>query len=77
MINDKYHIYDFNFEFESMSMKIGSDEFCLYCMEWREIDEEGKCKVCGKPIAKKELKGNKDSYAEYEKESISIDESEE
>lgn len=77
MIKDKYQIYDFNFEFESMSMKIGSDEFCLYCMEWQEFDEEGKCKGCGKPIVKKELKGKKDSYAEYEKETIEFDESEE
>jgi len=29
-----------------MKQKIGKDEFCLHCMEWREYDEEGRCKIC-------------------------------
>ncbi len=60
-----------------MTMKIGSDEFCIYCMEWQEIDEEGKCKVCGKRIVKKSPKEKKESYAEFDKESINMEESEE
>ena len=35
-------------------IKVGSDEFCPTCMEWREYDEEGKCTVCGRPIRKEE-----------------------
>ena len=58
-----------------MPMKIGSDEFCLYCMEWQEFDEEGKCKVCGKRIAKQVTKEKKDSYAEYERETTDFGDS--
>jgi len=29
-----------------MKVKIGNDDFCLYCMEWREIDKDGRCKIC-------------------------------
>ncbi|MEM0492585.1 MAG: hypothetical protein QXS02_01305 [Candidatus Thermoplasmatota archaeon] len=31
---------------------VGIDEFCPNCMEWREFDEAGRCKVCGKCIRK-------------------------
>ena len=37
----------------NMSIKIGKDDFCSNCMEWREYDEEGRCKVCGKIPEKK------------------------
>lgn len=32
---------------------VGEDEFCPTCMEWREYDEEGKCKICRRVIKKK------------------------
>lgn len=35
-----------------MTVKVGTDEFCSKCMEWREYDEEGRCKVCKKIIKK-------------------------
>ncbi|MFX0125645.1 MAG: hypothetical protein ACFFAE_18625 [Candidatus Hodarchaeota archaeon] len=60
-----------------MPMKIGNDEFCSNCMEWREFDEDGKCKVCGKYIVKQVIKDKTDSYAEYERETADIEESEE
>ncbi len=37
-----------------MKVKTGKDEFCMKCMEWREYDEEGRCKVCHKIIFKKD-----------------------
>ena len=46
-------------------MKVGKDEFCSHCMEWREYDEEGKCKVCGKQIKTNNKDKEKDSYGEY------------
>jgi len=60
-----------------MVIKIGEDEFCLYCMDWREVDEEGRCKVCKKRIVKKLPKYKNESYAEYERETIDMEESEE
>jgi len=60
-----------------MSLKVGSDEFCSNCMEWREYDEEGKCKVCGKQIFKKYSKEQDKSYAEYEIETLDLEEVEE
>ncbi len=36
----------------SMPVMVGTDEFCSTCMEWREYDEEGRCKVCKKMIKK-------------------------
>lgn len=49
---------------------VGSDEFCSNCMEWREYDEEGKCKVCGKQIKKKQAPSQKINYDEYRIEGI-------
>ena len=60
-----------------MKKKIGNDEFCLNCMEWREYDEEGKCKVCGRIIFKQKSKDAEYSYAEYEREDIDFKDSEE
>ena len=58
-----------------MQMKIGHDEFCSNCMEWREYDEEGRCKKCGKVIMKKISQEKKESYAEFERESVDFEES--
>lgn len=33
---------------------VGKDEFCLTCMEWREYDMNGRCKVCKSIIKQKE-----------------------
>jgi len=43
---------------------VGADEFCSNCMEWREYNEEGKCKVCGKFIKTTKHRDQKD-YNEY------------
>jgi hypothetical protein len=64
-------------ELEIMHVKIGLDEFCSNCMEWREFDEDGKRKICGKPIVKKVIKNQTNSYAEYERETSDTEESEE
>ena len=34
-------------------IKVGRDEFCLTCMEWRTCDEQGRCIICGNIIQKK------------------------
>lgn len=60
-----------------MPIKIGNDEFCSNCMEWREYDEDGRCKVCGKIIYKQKAKYIKNSYAEYERETTDFEDSEE
>ena len=49
---------------------VGSDEFCFNCMDWREYDEEGKCKVCGKQIKKKQVPSQKINYDEYRIEGV-------
>ena len=54
-----------------MKAKIGSDEFCLHCMEWREYDEEGRCKVCKHIIHKINKKSENDGYNELKEESPS------
>ncbi len=59
-----------------MRVKIGSDDFCSNCMEWQEYDEEGRCKKCGKIIMKQKINDKKESYAEYERESVNFEESE-
>ena len=57
-----------------MPMKIGEDDFCSTCMEWREYDEEGRCKVCGKIIKKMISEDDENSYDRYKSESPNIDE---
>lgn len=52
-------------------MKIGKDEFCLNCMEWREYDSEGRCKVCKHIICRGIKKKQKVGYSEYKSEDIS------
>ena len=49
---------------ETTKTVVGADEFCSTCMEWREYDEEGRCKVCGKLI-KKTTRQNKANYDDY------------
>jgi len=56
-----------------MKVKIGNDEFCLYCMEWQEYDEEGRCKVCRHIIHKKNKKSEKGSYNDLESEAPSFE----
>jgi len=56
-----------------MSYKIGKDEFCLKCMEWREYDKEGRCKVCKRRIVKLIKKNEKLGYNEYKTESPSFE----
>ena len=55
-----------------MKRKIGQDEFCLHCMEWREYDEQGKCKVC-KHVISKEKKVEQEEYNKYRSESPSFE----
>lgn len=56
-----------------MVVKVGNDEFCTKCMDWREYDEEGKCKVCGKVIRKDLKDKSKDGYSDYKTETPSYD----
>ena len=51
-----------------MKVKTGKDEFCMYCMEWREYDSEGRCKVCHNKIVKTGNSGDQ-GYSDYKKES--------
>ncbi|UCD13069.1 MAG: hypothetical protein JSW60_05775 [Thermoplasmatales archaeon] len=44
---------------------VGSDEFCSNCMEWREYDEEGKCKICEKLIKTTTRRARRTDYDEY------------
>jgi len=48
-----------------MKVTVGNDEFCPKCMEWREYDEDGKCKVCGRRIKKMAVQIRK-TTAEYD-----------
>jgi predicted amidophosphoribosyltransferase len=58
------------------TIKVGKDEFCAKCMEWREYDEEGKCKVCGKQIKSEGNFKHKESFGEYKYEPEDDSESE-
>ena len=49
-------------------VQVGEDEFCTECMEWRAIDKDGKCTVCGKILLKPKSEDKSQSYAEYERE---------
>ena len=57
-----------------MKKKIGNDEFCLTCMEWREYDEEGRCKICNHIIRRENKKSKKEGYGELKSESPSFEE---
>jgi len=60
-----------------MKSKIGNDEFCLHCKEWREYDIEGRCKICKHIIHKKDLESEKKGYNNKESESMTFEELEE
>ncbi len=47
-------------------VKIGVDEFCLHCMEWREFDEEGRCRVCKHIIHKESKTSESEGYNRHE-----------
>jgi hypothetical protein len=57
-----------------MKLKIGSDEFCLHCMEWQEYDEEGRCKICKHIIHRENKKSKKEGYNNLKKDSLSFEE---
>ena len=57
-----------------MKLKIGSDEFCLHCMEWREYDGEGRCKICKHIIHRENKKSEKEGYNNIKSESPSFEE---
>jgi len=57
-----------------MKLKIKSDEFCLHCMEWREYDEEGRCKICKHIIHRENKKSEKEGYNNLKSESPSFEE---
>jgi hypothetical protein len=57
-----------------MKLKIKSDEFCLHCMEWREYDEEGRCKICKHIIHRENKKSEKEGYNTLKSESPSFEE---
>ena len=53
-----------------MTIKVGSDEFCTHCMERREYDEEGRCKICKHVIHRENKKQpNHAGYDSYKLES--------
>jgi hypothetical protein len=56
-----------------MPIKIGKDDFCSNCMEWRDYDEEGRCKVCGKIIKKIISEDDKNAYERYKSEPPNIE----
>ncbi|KYK31547.1 MAG: hypothetical protein AYK22_02315 [Thermoplasmatales archaeon SG8-52-3] len=58
-----------------MKLKTGNDEFCLHCMEWREYDSEGRCKICKHIIHSENKKSDKDGYSSHESDSVSFEES--
>jgi len=57
-----------------MKIKIGNDEFCPHCMEWREYDEEGRCKTCKHIIHKIDKESEKEGYSSLKSESPSFEE---
>ena len=56
-----------------MKLKIGNDEFCVNCMEWRELDKEGRCKGCNHIIHRENKKIEKDRYENYKTETPSFE----
>jgi len=50
---------------EHVKITVGNDEFCFKCMEWREYDDNGKCKVCGKLIKKKKHDDQGTKYDDF------------
>ena len=56
-----------------MKLKIGNDEFCVHCMEWREYDEKGRCKICNHIIHKEDKESEKEGYSRLKTESSSFE----
>ena len=56
-----------------MKVKIGNDDFCIYCMDWREFNEEGRCKVCNHIIHRENKKQEKNRYENYKIETPSYE----
>jgi len=54
-------------------VKVGKDEFCQKCMDWREYDEEGRCIVCGTLINKNLKPEKRDGYNDYKTETPSLE----
>lgn len=53
-----------------MVMAVGNDEFCIKCMEWREYDNKGRCKICKNLIHKfKNSNISKEMLEDYDLES--------
>jgi len=52
-----------------MKQKIGNDDFCIHCMEWREFDNKGRCVVCKNIIHKETKKNSEQSYNNLKSES--------
>lgn len=50
----------------AMKKKVGTDEFCRTCMEWRECDENGRCIICRNIIKKKQPQPHIKSYDDYQ-----------
>jgi len=44
-----------------MKISVGTDDYCPVCMEWREYDDNGNCKVCGTSIKKGGARDHKTS----------------
>jgi len=56
-----------------MKLKVGKDEYCSNCMEWREYSEDGRCIVCNKIIKKKVLNSHIKSYDDYKQDDFERD----
>jgi len=56
-----------------MMIKIGKDDFCIFCMDWREFDEQGRCKTCKNKIKQYSDKQKDYGYNEYKTESPSFE----
>ena len=56
-----------------MKLKVGKDEYCSNCMEWREYNKDGRCIVCKKIIKKKVLNSQIKSYDEYKQDDFERD----
>ena len=56
-----------------MKKRVGKDEFCLTCMEWRECDENGRCIICGSIVKKKLPQSYIKSYDEYRQDNFDRD----
>lgn len=57
-----------------MMMEVGNDEFCIKCMEWREYNDKGRCRICNSMIHKlKKSEIQRNSFNDYYIESTSFE----